>query len=101
MKLRMEDTIRDHAPPEMVELLLGIDGGVKVPVRYNGWSRAADKLDYPMYNLLAGEKTAAKREIINKLLTLASLTWVITGGIDPGSGTASPGSPPYPYPVIH
>jgi hypothetical protein len=68
---RMEDTIRNHGSQLMVELLLG-DG--KVPVKYNDMSKAIDKLDYPMYNLLAGEKTATKKQIINSLLTLASLT---------------------------
>jgi hypothetical protein len=78
MKLKMEDTIRDHGTQEMIDLLLG--GDVKVPVRYNGYSKAADKLDYPMYNLLSGPRTSAKKEIINKLLTLAALTWKITKG---------------------
>jgi hypothetical protein len=50
MKIRRENTIRSHGSEAMADLLL--EGDVKVPVRYNGYSKAADKLAYPMCNLL-------------------------------------------------
>jgi len=71
LKKRVEETIRQHGSEDMVRLLIG----KKVPVKYNGMRVGEEFLDYPMYNILHGEKTPQKKTILNKVLTLCAVTW--------------------------